>query len=55
MAAAGHERGLRVVFPSPGLCTDNGAMIARAGASRLERGERTPFDVAADPALVLAG
>jgi N6-L-threonylcarbamoyladenine synthase len=55
MDAAGRERGLRVLFPPPDLCTDNGAMIARAGASRLERGERTPFDVGADPALVLAG
>jgi N6-L-threonylcarbamoyladenine synthase len=55
MDAAGRERGLRVLFPPPDLCTDNGAMIARAGASRLERGERTTFDVGADPALVLAG
>jgi N6-L-threonylcarbamoyladenine synthase len=55
MADAGREHGLRVLFPSPALCTDNGAMIARAGASRLERGERTPFDAAADPALELAG
>ncbi len=55
MASAGHERGIRVRFPAPELCTDNGAMIARAGASRLRRGERTPLDVGADPALVLAG
>jgi N6-L-threonylcarbamoyladenine synthase len=55
MAEVGGEAGLRVLFPSTELCTDNGAMIARAGASRLERGERTPFGVAADPALVLAG
>jgi N6-L-threonylcarbamoyladenine synthase len=55
MAAAGAERGVRVLFPSPSLCTDNGAMIARAGASRLARGERTPLDVGADPALELAG
>jgi N6-L-threonylcarbamoyladenine synthase len=55
MAAAGREHGVRVLFPSPALCTDNGAMIARAGASRLERGERTPLDVAVDPALELAG
>jgi N6-L-threonylcarbamoyladenine synthase len=54
MASAGLEHGLRVLFPSPALCTDNGAMIARAGASRLLRGERTPLDVGADPSLVLA-
>jgi len=55
MSAEGADHGVRVVFPSTLLCTDNGAMIARAGASRLERGERTPFDVGADPAMVLAG
>ncbi len=55
MAAAGQERGVRVVFPSPALCTDNGAMIARAGASRLALGERTPLDVSVDPSMVLAG
>jgi N6-L-threonylcarbamoyladenine synthase len=55
MSAAGAERGLRVRYPSPALCTDNAAMIARAGASRLARGERSSLDVAADPALALAG
>jgi N6-L-threonylcarbamoyladenine synthase len=55
MTAAGAERGLRVVFPSPALCTDNGAMIARAGASRLALGERTPLSVVVDPSLALAG
>ncbi|HZD80795.1 MAG TPA: tRNA (adenosine(37)-N6)-threonylcarbamoyltransferase complex transferase subunit TsaD [Actinomycetota bacterium] len=54
MQLAGTEAGLEVRFPSPALCTDNGAMIAAAGASRLERGERTPLDVAADPGLELA-
>jgi N6-L-threonylcarbamoyladenine synthase len=52
--AEGAEAGLRVLFPSMPLCTDNAAMIACAGASRLERGERTPFDVGADPGLELA-
>jgi N6-L-threonylcarbamoyladenine synthase len=54
MEKAGAEAGLDVRFPSLPLCTDNGAMIAAAGASRLERGERTPFDVAADPGLELS-
>jgi len=43
-----------VLFPSPGLCTDNAAMIACVGAARLARGERAPLDIAADPNLQLA-
>jgi N6-L-threonylcarbamoyladenine synthase len=35
-AKAQAERGLRVCFPEPALCTDNGAMIAFAGALRLQ-------------------
>jgi len=54
MEKAGAEAGIGVLFPSFELCTDNAAMIAVAGASRLARGERTPFDVAADPSLELA-
>ncbi len=34
-AAAG-KRGLRVHYPELALCTDNGAMIALAGAMRLQ-------------------
>ena len=48
-AAAG--RRVRVLAPSPRLCTDNGAMVACAGTFALERGERTPLDVGADPNL----
>ena len=36
MAAA---RGGRACFPRPALCTDNGAMIAFAGALRLAAGQ----------------
>jgi N6-L-threonylcarbamoyladenine synthase len=48
-AAAGG--GVRVLAPSPRLCTDNGAMVACAGTFALERGERTSLDVGADPNL----
>jgi N6-L-threonylcarbamoyladenine synthase len=54
MEKAGAEAGLEVLFPSLELCTDNAAMIAVAGSSRLARGERTPFDVPADPGLELS-
>ena len=36
----------RVVYPPAALCTDNGAMIAYAGAIRLRAGESEGFDVA---------
>jgi N6-L-threonylcarbamoyladenine synthase len=53
MEKAGAENGVRVRFPSTDLCTDNGAMIALAGASRLARGERTALIAAADPSMEL--
>jgi len=50
---AGAESGLRVLIPSIQLCTDNGAMIALAGAWRLERGERSSLGIGADPSMEL--
>ena len=35
LARLGEARGARVYYPRPALCTDNGAMIAYAGACRL--------------------
>jgi N6-L-threonylcarbamoyladenine synthase len=50
-AAAGIE--LRV--PRPGLCTDNGAMVAALGAHLLARGVApSPLDLPAEPSLALA-
>ena len=47
-------RGIRVRVPRPGLCTDNGAMVAALGAELVARG-RTPsrLDLAADSSLPL--
>ncbi|MCY7395236.1 MAG: tRNA (adenosine(37)-N6)-threonylcarbamoyltransferase complex transferase subunit TsaD [Nocardioides sp.] len=44
--------GIRVRVPSPGLCTDNGAMVAALGAEMVSRG-RTPsaLDLPADSSL----
>ena len=36
------KEGVRVYYPEPRLCTDNGAMIAYAGAMRLQAGEVDP-------------
>jgi N6-L-threonylcarbamoyladenine synthase len=43
------ERGFRLAVPPPALCTDNGAMIAWAGAERLARGLVDGLDFAARP------
>jgi N6-L-threonylcarbamoyladenine synthase len=36
--AQGEAAGLAVRVPRPGLCTDNGAMVASLGAARLRQG-----------------
>jgi N6-L-threonylcarbamoyladenine synthase len=54
MSAAGDAAGLRVLYPSLSLCTDNAAMIASVGAARFLRGERSSLDTGADPNLRLS-
>ena len=54
LRADGAAAGLDVGVPPLALCTDNAAMVACLGAARLERGDRTGLDIAADPNLPLA-
>jgi N6-L-threonylcarbamoyladenine synthase len=45
-------RGIRVRVPRPGLCTDNGAMVAALGAEVVARGHPpSPLDLPADSSL----
>ena len=45
LVAMCERRGGRACFPRPALCTDNGAMIAYAGALRLQAGQREDAEV----------
>jgi N6-L-threonylcarbamoyladenine synthase len=54
IAGEAESRGIAVVIPRPGLCTDNGAMIGAAGARRLAAGVRAGLDLDARPSLPLA-
>jgi tRNA N6-adenosine threonylcarbamoyltransferase len=54
IAGEAGARGLALVIPRPGLCTDNGAMIGAAGARRLAAGVRAGLDLDARPSLPLA-
>lgn len=47
-------RGARAYLARPALCTDNGAMIAYAGACRLESGQCTGLEIGARPRWPLA-
>jgi N6-L-threonylcarbamoyladenine synthase len=44
--------GIRLRIPRPGLCTDNGAMVAALGSALVSRGaEPSPLDLPADSSL----
>ncbi|HVR80820.1 MAG TPA: tRNA (adenosine(37)-N6)-threonylcarbamoyltransferase complex transferase subunit TsaD [Luteimonas sp.] len=49
LAALAARRGGRACFPRPELCTDNGAMIAFAGALRLQAGQHDNAEVKVAP------
>jgi N6-L-threonylcarbamoyladenine synthase len=50
----GQEFGIPVYVPSPPLTTDNAAMIAAAAYPKLKRGERSGWDLTAEPNLRLS-
>ena len=54
LAEAGVEENFRTYFPRPEFCTDNGAMIALAGALRLEAGQFETPAIAVRPRWDLA-
>jgi N6-L-threonylcarbamoyladenine synthase len=45
LEAIASTKGLALIVPPPGLCTDNGAMIAWAGAEKLALGETSDLNV----------
>ncbi|WP_456442505.1 tRNA (adenosine(37)-N6)-threonylcarbamoyltransferase complex transferase subunit TsaD [Caldithrix abyssi] len=49
------ENGFTFYLPEFAYCTDNAAMIARAGLEYLRRGQKSPLTLNAYPALKLAG
>jgi N6-L-threonylcarbamoyladenine synthase len=49
LAELSQRRHIRVCFPRPVFCTDNGAMIALAGALRLQAGQHEDASVAVRP------
>jgi N6-L-threonylcarbamoyladenine synthase len=49
LADWGTALGVAVYYPRPAFCTDNGAMIAYAGAARLIPGQDTPLGILARP------
>ncbi|MEO8160521.1 MAG: tRNA (adenosine(37)-N6)-threonylcarbamoyltransferase complex transferase subunit TsaD [Arenimonas sp.] len=53
--ASAQRGGWKVYFPRPSFCTDNGAMIAFAGALALAAGQREGFDVRVLPRWDMAG
>ena len=48
-ALASLSQPARTIFPAPALCTDNGAMVAHAGALRLAAGERARLAIDTRP------
>lgn len=52
--AEAEYRHVELIIPSLKYCTDNAAMIARAGLEMLKRGQVAPFSIAAIPNLTIS-
>jgi len=52
--AEADRRQIELIIPSLKYCTDNAAMIARAGLEMLKRGKIAPFSIAAIPNLTIS-
>ncbi|MFQ5682456.1 MAG: tRNA (adenosine(37)-N6)-threonylcarbamoyltransferase complex transferase subunit TsaD [Candidatus Binatia bacterium] len=53
MLEKAQEKGIEVFFPTPALCSDNGAMVALGGTYWLNRGNRDDFRLNVDADLTL--
>ena len=53
LSARCHKQNIEVFYPRPEFCTDNGAMIAYAGALRLQAGNHQPLSFAGYPRCTL--
>jgi N6-L-threonylcarbamoyladenine synthase len=51
---ASKSSGLKAYWPPPQYCTDNGAMIAKAGFSYLKHNIHSPWDLSPNPSLNLS-
>ena len=49
LAALGAQLGIKVSYPRPEFCTDNGAMVAHVACLRLAAGQREPVSFFAKP------
>jgi N6-L-threonylcarbamoyladenine synthase len=47
------KEGVELVIPPLRYCTDNAAMIGYAGIQRLNRGERSDFEMGVSPEMSL--
>ena len=53
LISEGEEKGIKILFPAPILCTDNAAMIGSAAYFRFIKGEESSLDLNAKPNLKL--